>query len=127
MTTIQSGKLVILTFYKMAKKIILSLLKQLLFWIVFFDFIRLIFVINHLHLILVEKIGFFQILGIFWYSFPLDLATTCYILVLPFFFLFIQSVTNFHWNGHLRTGEGQQWIRVVIGFLSDISNHHRAG
>jgi phosphoglycerol transferase MdoB-like AlkP superfamily enzyme len=78
----------------MAKKIIFSLLRQLLFWIVFFDFIRLVFIVYHLRLILVEKIGFLEILGIFWYSFPLDLATSCYLLIIPFLLLVIQSVTN---------------------------------
>ncbi len=81
----------------MAKKIILSLLRQLFFWIVFFDFIRLVFLIYHLRLILIEKIGFFEILGVFWYSFPLDFATTCYILIIPFLLLLLQSISNFPW------------------------------
>jgi phosphoglycerol transferase MdoB-like AlkP superfamily enzyme len=81
----------------MAKKIIFSLLRQLLFWIVFFDFVRLVFVIYHLRLIFIEKIGLIEILGIFWYSFHLDLGTACYILVIPFILLLFQSVTNFRW------------------------------
>jgi phosphoglycerol transferase MdoB-like AlkP superfamily enzyme len=81
----------------MAKKIILSLLRQLLFWIVFFDFIRLVFVLFNLKLLLAEKIGVSEVAGIFWYSIPLDLATACYILVVPFLLLFFQSLSNFHW------------------------------
>jgi phosphoglycerol transferase MdoB-like AlkP superfamily enzyme len=81
----------------MAKKIILSLLRQLFFWIVFFDFIRLVFVIYHLRLFIVEKIAVTEIPGMFWYSLPLDIATACYILMFPFLLLVIQSLTNARW------------------------------
>ncbi len=79
------------------RKIVISLLRQLAFWIVFFNLTRLIFVLYYLKIILVEKIRFSEVLGVFWHSFKLDLATTCYILVLPFLLLCVQSVWSPKW------------------------------
>lgn len=79
------------------RKIVLSLLRQLAFWIVFFNLTRLIFIIYYLDIIVVEKIRFTEILGIFFHSLKLDLATSCYILIIPFFILAIQSVWSLKW------------------------------
>lgn len=79
------------------RKIIISLLCQLAFWILFFNLTRLVFIIYYFPIILVEKILFTETLGVFWYSFKLDLATTCYILIIPFVLLLIQSVWSPKW------------------------------
>jgi phosphoglycerol transferase MdoB-like AlkP superfamily enzyme len=79
------------------RKITLSFLSQLLFWILFFNLTRLIFVIYYLHIIIVEKIQFLEVLGIFLHSFKLDLATACYILIIPFLILFVQSLKSPAW------------------------------
>ncbi|MFZ4522908.1 MAG: LTA synthase family protein [Bacteroidales bacterium] len=79
------------------RKIVLSLLRQLAFWIVFFNLARLVFILYYLNIILVEKIRFSEVLGVFYYSLKLDLATTCYILIIPFLLLLIQSVWSPRW------------------------------
>lgn len=83
------------------KKIILSILRQLVFWILFFDFNRLIFLLYHFRLLVVEKIKITDVIGVFWYSLQLDLATACYILVIPFFILLIQSLWSPLWLNSL--------------------------
>ena len=83
------------------KKIILSLLKQLLFWILFFDFTRLIFILFHLRLLISEKVPFTNVFGILWYSLNLDIATACYILAVPFLLLLFQSVYSPKWMNNI--------------------------
>ncbi len=46
---------------------------------------------------MVEKIQLSEILGVFWHSMKLDIATTCYILIFPFILLTIQSVWSPKW------------------------------
>lgn len=93
----------------MGKKVLVSLLRQALFWILFFDFIRLVFVLYHLRLILIEKIPFTEILGIFWHSILLDISTTCYLLVIPFLALFIQMLFRFQWIN--------VFLKIYTGFM----------
>ncbi len=71
--------------------------RQLLFWLLFFNITRLIFILYYLKIIIVEKINFSEIFGVFFYSLKLDLATACYILIIPFFLLTIQSVWSPKW------------------------------
>ena len=79
------------------RKIILSFLRQLAFWILFFNLTRLIFVLYYLNIIIVEKIRFAETLGIFFHSLKLDLATSCYIMIFPFLILVVQSVWSPRW------------------------------
>ena len=79
------------------KKILFSLLRQLLFWILFFDFTRLIFILFQLRLLISERIPWTEVTGVFWYSLQLDIATACYLLVFPFFLLVIQSLFSPRW------------------------------
>jgi len=90
------------------RKIVLSLFRQLAFWILFFNITRFIFILYYLKIILVEKILFTEILGVFWYSLKLDLATTCYFLIVPFLVLSIQSVWSPKWLN---------WINKVYASL----------
>jgi phosphoglycerol transferase MdoB-like AlkP superfamily enzyme len=83
------------------KKILLSLGSQLLFWILFFDFTRLVFVLYYSRLVYIEHIPVLEVLGIFWYSLFLDVATSCYILVIPFFLLLIQSLYSPAWLNYI--------------------------
>src|ERR1035438_651891 len=83
------------------KKIIFSFLRQLLFWILFFDFTRVVFLLYHFRLIIAENIRFFDILGVFWYSIKLDLATAAYILIIPFLLLLIQSIWSPRWFNYI--------------------------
>ncbi|MDP1621659.1 MAG: sulfatase-like hydrolase/transferase [Bacteroidales bacterium] len=79
------------------RKIILSFLQQLLFWILFFNAARLIFILYYLNIIIIEKIRFSEVMGVFFHSLKLDLATACYIMIIPFFILAIQSVWSPRW------------------------------
>jgi len=79
------------------RKIVLSLIRQLAFWIVFFNLARFVFVLYNLRIIQAENISFTEILGVFWYSLKLDVATGCYFLVIPFVLLVIQSVWSPGW------------------------------
>jgi phosphoglycerol transferase MdoB-like AlkP superfamily enzyme len=79
------------------RKIVLSFLRQLAFWILFFNLTRLFFVLYYMNIILVEKIRFEEVMGIFFHSLKLDLATSCYIMILPFLILAVQSVWSPRW------------------------------
>lgn len=79
------------------KKILGSLLRQLAFWILFFNLNRLVFLLYHLKIVMAEKIGFSELMGVFLHSFKLDLATTCYILIIPFLLLLVQTIYSPNW------------------------------
>lgn len=91
------GQRLTFAFLFIMRKIILSFIRQLCFWILFFNLTRLIFVVYYFDIILVEKIRFTEVLGVFWHSFKLDLATTCYIMVIPFIILAMQSFRDYRW------------------------------
>ena len=101
------------------KKILKSLLSQLIFWLLFFNITRLIFILYYLKIILVEKISFLETLGVFWHSLKLDLATTCYILVVPFILLVIQSVWSSKWMNLIN--------KVYTGFVIGVYSLSAAG
>jgi phosphoglycerol transferase MdoB-like AlkP superfamily enzyme len=79
------------------RKITLSFLRQLAFWILFFNLMRLIFILYYMNIIIVEKVRFTEIFGIFFYSLKLDLATACYLMIIPFLLLVIQSAWSPRW------------------------------
>ncbi len=79
------------------KRILLAFTRQIVFWILFFNLTRLVFLIYYLKIIWVEKIGLDELAGVFLYSFKLDLATTCYILLLPFLLFVIQTFHQRNW------------------------------
>jgi len=108
-----------LYFILIMKKILKSLLSQLIFWLLFFNITRLIFILYYLKIILVEKISFLETLGVFWHSLKLDLATTCYILVVPFLLLVIQSVWSPKWMNLIN--------KVYTGFVIGVYSLSAAG
>ncbi|MBE0647731.1 MAG: sulfatase-like hydrolase/transferase [Bacteroidales bacterium] len=79
------------------KQILGSFFRQLLFWILFFNLTRFIFVIYYLQLIRIEQIPLQEVLSLPYHAFKLDLATACYFMVLPFFLLMIQSLYSPKW------------------------------
>ncbi len=83
------------------KRILNAFTRQLIFWILFFNLTRLIFIIYYLKIILVEKIHFWEIIGVFWHAFKLDLATSCYLMIIPFFLLVFQTFYNSKWLSFL--------------------------
>ena len=82
-------------------KIILSLTKQFIFWLVFFAIIRIIYLIYNINFILVEDISFWEAVASFYYALNLDIATACYILIIPFFILVIQSFYSPAWINNI--------------------------
>lgn len=78
-------------------KLLNSLLRQLLFWMLYFALIRTIFLIyNHLELS-TENVLFLDILASYWYALPLDLAMSCYLLIIPTLIVLVQSAYSPHW------------------------------
>jgi phosphoglycerol transferase MdoB-like AlkP superfamily enzyme len=101
------------------KKILISIFQQLVFWLLFFNTTRLIFLLYYLKIIMVEKIHFSEIPGVFWHSLKLDLATTCYILIIPFILLAIQSVWSPKWLNTIN--------KVFSGFVITVYSLSAAG
>jgi len=81
----------------MIKKILFSILHQFLFWIAFFNFTRFVFLIYHLRLILIEKIPLTEILQVPFRALRLDFATACYLMLIPFLILLVQSIYSPKW------------------------------
>lgn len=81
----------------MIKKISFSFIRQFLFWITFFNFTRIVFLLFYLKLLFTEKIGLFEVLRIIPASLKLDIATTCYIMIIPFLILLLQSLYSPKW------------------------------
>ncbi|MEI6883335.1 MAG: LTA synthase family protein [Bacteroidota bacterium] len=79
------------------KKLFLSVLRQLVFWIAFFNFTRLVFLVYYSGLVSIEGIKFSEVLAVFPHAFKLDLATACYFLVFPFVLLLLQSFWSPAW------------------------------
>lgn len=96
------------------KSILASLLRQLGFWMVFFLITRAVFLIYNINLILNEEAGFFETIAAFWYAIPLDLATSCYFLIFPFFILLIQSFYSPDWLNKVN----KVYTLLAIIFLS---------
>ncbi|OQX77188.1 MAG: hypothetical protein B6D61_07610, partial [Bacteroidetes bacterium 4484_249] len=74
------------------KRIILSLIKQLIFWMLVFASFRAAFIIYYFNSIKAEGAGFSDATASFWHALPLDIATACYFLLFPFLILFIQTL-----------------------------------
>ncbi len=77
-------------------RIFTSLIRQFIFWLLFFALNRAIFLIYYHHLVSLESPGFGEILAGFWYALRLDVSTASYLLILPFFLLLFRSVINSH-------------------------------
>ena len=76
-----------------------SLIKQLLFWILFFAFLHLIYLVYNFRELQNEQVQFTEALLSFWFALKLDLATGCYLIIFPFFLVLIQSVSSKSWLG----------------------------
>jgi len=96
------------------KKIILSFSSQVLFWLLFFNFTRLLFILYYIKIIHIENIPFFETMEVFWYSLKLDFATTCYIIFIPFLILIIQGFWNIKWLDRVN----QIYTGIIIFFYS---------
>lgn len=79
------------------KKIIASFLRQLVFWMSFFLFTRIVFILYNLGLIKNSGIKTGETLASFWHAIPLDLSTSGYFLLFPFLLLIIQTFYSPKW------------------------------
>lgn len=68
----------------------LQLIKQILFWILFFILNRIIFLSYHFDK--TKGAGITDILATFYQGLYLDLSTACYVSAIPFFLIFLQSL-----------------------------------
>ena len=79
------------------KKILLSLGRQFLFWILFFDLSRLVFMIFYASMFRSAHVEAWEIAGIFIHSFRLDAAVAAYFLIVPFLILAVQCFSDRGW------------------------------
>lgn len=79
----------------MLKKIILPYFKLFLFWILVFDFQRILFSIHNWNKF--EGISFLEWLGAFFYSLKLDLGTAGALTILPALFLTLRLISSKKW------------------------------
>ncbi|MCX6285576.1 MAG: sulfatase-like hydrolase/transferase [Bacteroidetes bacterium] len=91
------------------KKILLLFFRQLAFWILFFNFTRLVFLVYYSGILSVEGIRFTETLGVYTHAFKLDLATACYFMIFPFLLLLLQSVWSPAWLNKIN--------KVYTGFM----------
>ncbi|MCK4568686.1 MAG: LTA synthase family protein [Bacteroidales bacterium] len=75
-------------------RIFASLLRQFIFWLLFFALNRTIFLVYYNNLISLESPGFGEVMAGFWHALRLDVSTASYLLILPFFLLLFQSLIN---------------------------------
>lgn len=78
-------------------RLFVILIKQLLFWLIFFAVNRAVFLTYYCHLVALEKPGPGEVLAGFWHALRLDLSTASYILIIPFILLLIRAVSGWKW------------------------------
>jgi phosphoglycerol transferase MdoB-like AlkP superfamily enzyme len=78
-------------------KIIISLLKLFLFWIIYFFILRAVFLVYHIGFLIFDGVSFGEAIASFYYGLKLDVSVTSYILLIPFLLLFIQSIILRKW------------------------------
>lgn len=76
------------------KTLLISLTRLLVFFLLLFIVCRIVFICYHYHFFVVEKVPFRELFSLFYHAFRLDLATACYLLIIPFFLLLLQSQFN---------------------------------
>ncbi len=90
------------------RKIIISLLKLFLFWIIIFFILRAVFLVYHFGFIKLDGISFGEAIASFYYGLKLDVSVASYILLIPFLLLFLQSIIL------------KNWINTIIKIYSGI-------
>ncbi|MBP6978377.1 MAG: sulfatase-like hydrolase/transferase [Bacteroidales bacterium] len=86
------------------KRILYNLLMQFVFWLVVFAVGKAVFMIYNAGLIVEENAGFWHVLAAFWHALPLDMATTCYLMFVPFLILVVQSFYSPAWLNWIHKG-----------------------
>lgn len=79
------------------KESLISLFRQLLFWLLVFAVERLLFLLYFSSLISTAEIPLSEVLKTFYYALMLDISTASYILIIPFLLLLVQLFTKAKW------------------------------
>ena len=79
------------------KRLFFGIIRQYLFWMVFFFLLRAIFLLYHVKLVIAENIGAGEAMLSFWYALRLDTASAAYILIIPAVLIFIQGLFRAGW------------------------------
>ena len=95
--------------FALMKKLFSLFIRQLVFWILLFNFTRLVFLVYYSGIIAIEGIRFTEVLGVFYHAFKLDLATACYFMIFPFVLLLLQSFWSPKWLNILN--------KIYTGFM----------
>ncbi len=82
-------------------KFAFSIIKQFLFWMLIFAVSRAVFFVYYSGTLKLENIELNEVFASFWYALPLDVATACYILIVPIIILFIQTYFSAKWLNYL--------------------------
>ena len=80
----------------MFQKSFLILFKQLIFWVLYFAFVRIFYLFYNLSELQNDEIGFWESMASFIYGFRLDLSTACYLILIPFVLIFVQTLFKFN-------------------------------
>lgn len=73
-------------------RLLKNLLILALFWLLLFNIPRICFLFYYSKLLTIEGVKFSEMIGVFPHAFRLDMATVCYLLVIPFILSIIQSI-----------------------------------
>ncbi len=95
----------------MAKRIFIIFAKQFIFLLLFFQLLRLTFLIYNYNELF--NANFWEILEVFWYSVYLDISAASYILAFPFIVILFSSLIK--WKGLYIIN---LWYNYLIIFLS---------
>ena len=96
---------------QMAKRIFLIFAKQFIFLMLFFQLLRLTFLVYNYNDLF--NANFWEILKVFWHSIYLDISAASYIISLPFILIFFSSLIK--WKGIYIIN---LWYNYLIIFVS---------
>lgn len=71
------------------RKILVTLLKMMIFLLVLFASVRVVFLVKYWSLIKLDEIPFGEVLRGFYSALPLDISTACFMLALPVIYMFV--------------------------------------
>lgn len=83
------------------RSIFYSFFKLVLFWLIVFNFWRILFLLYYFSYLKADAIPFFDVIRSIPAAFVLDLATTSYILLIPFILLIIKALVKKEFIGKL--------------------------
>lgn len=96
-------------------RVFASFLKQLLFWVLFFAFGRLVFLLYYSREVTENSDNLLEVLDGFIHGFKLDLATSCYFMFFPMLIHLVAFFYSPRWLSKLNLI--YHWILIVIHSL----------